>query len=271
MIKTTVVLSAALLLSLAAYAQGGPQGGPPPGPPHRGFGPGGPGGFGMHLGKVVTGAPYSATFTRQHTETLVGGNTISRTTTGTIARDSQGRTYEQETVTGGPWGSQNSGPKTITFIFDPIAGYSYTLDLSTNVATQRPLRNRANGSWPPTGNKPGDSAHNNPNVAVSNTTGGTYENLSNIETRTTTRTIPPGAIGNAQAITSTSTVLYSPDLQIVVSTTSNDPRTGQSSYTLNNIVTGEPAASLFQVPSTYTIKADNGGPGRGGRFARPPQ
>ncbi len=257
MIKTTAITAAALLLSFAAYGQGGPlggpQGGPPPGPPHRGFGPGGPGGpgFGMRPGKVVTGAPYWATFTNQFTQTLPGGNTIQRTTMGTIARDSQGRTYEQETVPGGPWGSQNTGSKTITFISDPVGGYSYTLDSTTNVAIQRPLRT------PPARIGP---TRNDPNVTVSTMTGGTYLNLTNIETRTTNHTIPAGTIGNAQPITSTSTVLYSPALQIVVSATRNDPRSGQSSYVLNTIVPGEPDASLFQVPSTYTIKAaQNGG------------
>ncbi|MFL6545931.1 MAG: hypothetical protein ACJ8LM_12220, partial [Candidatus Udaeobacter sp.] len=53
---------------------------------------------------------------------------------------------------------------------------------------------------------------------------------------------------------STSEIWYSPALQIVVSSKRNDPRTGESTYTLSNIQRGEPNPSLFQVPSDYTIQ-----------------
>jgi hypothetical protein len=69
-----------------------------------------------------------------------------------------------------------------------------------------------------------------------------------------THTIPAGEIGNAQPIASTSEIWYSPDLQSVVSSKRNDPRTGESTYTLSNIQRGEPSPSLFQVPSDYTIQ-----------------
>jgi hypothetical protein len=72
--------------------------------------------------------------------------------------------------------------------------------------------------------------------------------------KTITRTIPAGQVGNAQPIVSTDTVWFSPVLQVVVSSTRNDPRTGASTYALTNILTTEPAAALFVVPSTYTIQ-----------------
>ena len=34
----------------------------------------------------------------------------------------------------------------------------------------------------------------------------------------------------------------------------SDPRSGETTYRLTNIVRAEPAASLFQVPSDYTVK-----------------
>ena len=34
----------------------------------------------------------------------------------------------------------------------------------------------------------------------------------------------------------------------------NDPRNGESSYKLTNIVRAEPVRSLFQVPADYSIK-----------------
>jgi len=42
----------------------------------------------------------------------------------------------------------------------------------------------------------------------------------------------------------------------------SDPRFGDTTYTLTNIQRQEPAASLFAVPSDYTVT--QGGPGRHG-------
>jgi hypothetical protein len=57
-------------------------------------------------------------------------------------------------------------------------------------------------------------------------------------------------------------------LQLVVKSVRNDPRLGQVTYTLTNIQRVEPAASLFTVPSDYTVKQaimrDRGRRGPGG-------
>jgi hypothetical protein len=52
---------------------------------------------------------------------------------------------------------------------------------------------------------------------------------------------------------------YSPDLQVLVKSTRTDPRFGTTTYTLSNIQRTEPAATLFTVPSDYTVQ--QGGPG----------
>jgi hypothetical protein len=72
-------------------------------------------------------------------------------------------------------------------------------------------------------------------------------------TRTTT-VVPAGAVGNAQPITIVSEQWFSPDLQLLVMTRHSDPRSGESTYRLTNIVRGEPDRSLFEVPADYTIK-----------------
>jgi hypothetical protein len=70
--------------------------------------------------------------------TLVDGDTIQRTTTAQVARDSRGRTYTQQTMTSGPWAADSS-PKTVIFLFDPVAGYSYVLHPDKKVAMRRPI------------------------------------------------------------------------------------------------------------------------------------
>lgn len=240
---TRVVLTVTLFCSSFALAQMGPGG---PGP--RGHRPGGPAAFGFHSGKVVTGAPYSATVTNTSVRTLADGNTIQRTTTGTVARDNEGRTYTSETVTG-MFGQ--AGTKTMTFIADPVAGYVYTLNAETKTAMRRALHTpggkegfegRANGTRPA-----------NPNV-VAVDKGTQMVNGVNAQGKEMTRTIPAGTMGNEKPIVSKTETWYSPDLQVVIASTRTDPGEGTSSYALTNISRTEPAASMFQVPSDYTIK-----------------
>ena len=68
-----------------------------------------------------------------------------------------------------------------------------------------------------------------------------------------TTTLPAGAIGNQAPITVTSEQWFSPDLEILVMTRHSDPRSGDTSYTLTNIVRAEPQATLFDLPSDYTV------------------
>ncbi|HEX9368644.1 MAG TPA: hypothetical protein VF921_18580 [Vicinamibacterales bacterium] len=75
-----------------------------------------------------------------------------------------------------------------------------------------------------------------------------------VEGRKTTTVIPAGQVGNEQPITITSEEWRSTDLNILVLTRHSDPRTGESSYRLMNIVRAEPDRSLFMVPPDYTVK-----------------
>lgn len=245
--KITFATLGTVVVCTAALAQGPPPGGPH----HRGFGP--EMGMGMHPGKIVTGAPYSATVTNTHSQVLQDGNTIQSSTTGTVARDSEGRTYEKITFNGARFGQ--TGPTTLVFINDPVAGYAYSLNASTKVATRHALRT------PPAGSSiRGRHAENAeeanrvmPDRVTSDlgtqTVGGV-----NAAGTSVTHTIPANTIGNAAPITTTRETWTSPDLQIPVLSKTTDPRFGQSVYSLTNIQRAEPPASLFQVPSGYTIK-----------------
>jgi predicted secreted protein len=248
------------------------QMGPPPGGPHPGFRAGeGPGGlpFGPHPGKVVTGAPYSADVSNSVVQTLSDGNSIQRSTTGHVARDAQGRTYSQETITGGMLA--RNGPTTITFISDPVAGYTYVLNANTKVAMRRALKappakpeQTANGQPP---------SHPVPPNVMAVDLGTQIVNGVSATGKSITRTVPAGEMGNAQPIISTSEVWYAPSLQVVVSSKRTDPRTGTATYALTNIQAAVPAATLFQVPADYTIQDAPKGGGFGPRHGggpRPP-
>jgi hypothetical protein len=69
-----------------------------------------------------------------------------------------------------------------------------------------------------------------------------------------TTTIAAGEIGNEQPINIVSERWYSEELQTVVMSKHSDPRMGENTYRLVNINRSEPAHSLFEMPSDYTVK-----------------
>jgi hypothetical protein len=69
-----------------------------------------------------------------------------------------------------------------------------------------------------------------------------------------TTIIPAGAIGNAREIEIVSEQWFSDDLKVLVITRHSDPRSGETTYRLSNIVQGEPQRGLFEVPADYTLK-----------------
>jgi hypothetical protein len=79
-----------------------------------------------------------------------------------------------------------------------------------------------------------------------------------------TRVIPAGQLGNEKPITIVRESWYSNDLQTVVMSKHSDPWSGETTYTLTNIQRTEPDASLFAVPSDYTVT--QGHPGKEGRM-----
>jgi hypothetical protein len=80
----------------------------------------------------------------------------------------------------------------------------------------------------------------------------TIEGLPATGTRTTT-TIAAGAIGNVQPIKIVSEEWFSQDLQVLMLTKHNDPRSGETVYRLLNVVRAEPDPSLFAVPADEPI------------------
>jgi hypothetical protein len=66
--------------------------------------------------------------------------------------------------------------------------------------------------------------------------------------------IPAGAIGNRNPIVVSTETWIVPDLQVTVYTKHSDPRNGEVEFHIDNLKREEPAASLFAVPSDYTVK-----------------
>ena len=272
------ILILALALSCSAVAQG-------PGdvffeaPVQAGaiaFGSAGP-------GAVVKGAPYSAAITNESVQTLADGNRIVQSSDGSAARDSQGRT-RQDTPLPMIGGLAASNAPHLVLIQDPVAGISYTLNLTDKTAWKHSIP-------PPHPGMPGTAIETRTVVVHSGTAAATelppppasapmlfsqratlLEEPGNVTTENlgtqtmegvqvtgvrTTRTIAAGKIGNDRPINIVTEVWTSPELKTIVLSKRNDPRTGEQTFKLTNIQRGDPDASLFTVPSDFKT-TDNG-------------
>lgn len=263
-IKMCLVLSGALVLSAAALqAQRHGPDGPPFGAPMElmGF-------EGMHGGKVVKGAPFSATATSETTSTLQDGSVLRRTSQVSMYRDSQGRSRHEATFTGfGPLTASGT-PKKMVMISDPVAGVHIMLDDQQKVADKSALHTRG-GSGADAEAAPAFAGKMQKRMQQDEAAGllkkeslGT-QTINGIVTEgtRTTHTIPAGQIGNEKALQVISERWYSADLQIVLKSTRTDPRFGTTTYTVTSLQRTEPAATLFTVPGDYTVQIGGRGPG----------
>lgn len=66
--------------------------------------------------------------------------------------------------------------------------------------------------------------------------------------------IPAGEIGNRNPIVVSDETWTAPELKLTVYTRHSDPRSGEAVFRLENLKREEPAATLFSVPSDYTVK-----------------
>jgi len=238
----------------------------------------------------VLGAPYSAMMTNESSQLLADGNRITQSSSGTTARDSQGRTRQDAPLpTIGNMTAANAPH--LVFINDPVGQKTYTLNLTEKTAQSFAIPGVGIGTGLGVG--AGGSVETNTFVlklkqeAEASASGQTPEiatqrnlvmmdkakaetfgeatevNTEDLGTQTmegvlvtgtrTTKTIPAGQIGNEKPIRITIEVWTSPELKTVVMSKRSDPRMGEQTFRLTNIVRAEPDASLFTVPTDFTV------------------
>jgi hypothetical protein len=217
----------------------------------------------MGMQKTVKGAPYSAQAVSQFTQTLADGSHIQRSTTSSVARDSEGRVRREESVGAiGALAGSAASPKAV-FIHDPVGGSSYVLDpagKTARVSQPRSFTLNSDAAGTPEMHQRGEHARSSAQVKTEELGTQTMDGLT-VQGKRITRTIAAGQIGNEHQLQVVTEVWTSPDLQTTVMSTTNDPRTGVSTYKLTNVSRAEPDASLFQVPADY--KVTPGGTGHG--------
>lgn len=229
----------------------------------------------------VQGAPYSATITNESVQTLADGNRIVQTSNGSTARDSMGRT-RQETALPSIGNLSAANAPRLVFIHDTVAETSYTLNLSDKTAQRIPtfsIATKGPGGPGPVGGATATfmRVEGEGNVAVASgapplpppmafqatmiASDQAQVSTEDLGSKTmegiivngvrTTRTIPVGEIGNEKPISIVTEVWTSPDLKTVIYSKRSDPRMGEQTFQLTNIVRAEPDASLFKVPADF--------------------
>jgi hypothetical protein len=189
-------------------------------------------------------------------------------------RDSQGRTRTERWLSPPllqPDATKERAPRLIQ-IYDPVEGFSYTLDRRKHIArrvavqtlAEAPTKKAqtsadvANGQLTlPSLGRLGAGANNPRRPDMKREPLGT-EMIDGIEAEgwRTTITTAAGAIGNDKPIAHGCEIWHATDLQILVLSKCTDPRSGHSTMRLKILDRSEPDPTLFMVPSEYTIVGD---------------
>lgn len=234
--------------------------------------------------RITTGAPYSAEAVTESNQILADGNRITRKSLTRVYRDSEGRTRREEV--------NDAGIVTMVSIVDPVAHVSYVLQPDSRTAYREKarivmpsmMRSKIESAAPadqagridpppppppappapggirrmapPPPPAPGTIRMEKPEPGSTTHEDLGQQNVEGINATGTrmTHTIAAGAIGNLQPIKVVSEQWFSPDLQLLVMTKHNDPRTGDTTYRLQSIVRGEPDRSLFVLPADFTLR-----------------
>lgn len=210
-------------------------------------------------GQIVKGVPYQAQAVTTVKQTLATGAQITTEMKALVARDIEGRTRREQTLGSiGPWTLAGRDSPTLIVIQDPVKQMNYVLDPKTHLARyshQEPFdpdryarqlteqKNRANLNEPRT-----EKVESLGNKKI--------EGVLSQGKRTIT-TFPVGSVGNSAPLDIVVEYWYSPDLKVVILNRKNDPRVGEITYRLTNIVKKNPPASLFDVPPEYHLERDS--------------
>jgi hypothetical protein len=207
--------------------------------------------------KTVKGSPLTAEIVVIRETTLADGNRIHNESQSKVYRDGDGRVRREMGV---DFATPSTGKikHNLIVLTDPVAGTRYMLNPDNKTARQMPMRGGLNH---------GDKAHaEHMGPPPDGAAGVTKEQLGTksingiqAEGVRVTRTIPAGEMGNEKPISVVTERWYSPDLQVAVMTVHTDPMMGTVTTKLSNVIQGAPDASLFQVPSDYTVQGGKPG------------
>jgi len=203
----------------------------------------------------VTGAPYCGEVVTSRVQTLADGTHLtSESQTTKVCRDSMARTRNDRT-----------GNLPIIEITDPVAHVWYVLDTQGKTAHKMaylPPENSApaaraqlaKGTFSTPAQRPASTTDPKaPLTATEKLEPQTIEGIKAEGSRTTTTWPEGSSLGNDRPVVSVNESWTSPELKIPLLTKNLDPRYGDRTEKLTNLIRREPDPSLFQPPPDYTI------------------
>ncbi|MGI8992518.1 MAG: energy transducer TonB [Bryobacteraceae bacterium] len=195
---------------------------------------------------AIPHAPFSATTLMDNTQTLADGTTVTTITMTTIARDSEGRTHNENRYYLTPSDNGQGRIRDIT-IFDPTTRIQTTLipqTLQANVVALPPQQPRPVSL-------PVRPVIQRDDLGVSSIEGLIVHGFRQ------SRTIPEGAAGNNRPITITDEYWYSDELHMNITLKHTDPQHGTQLVTLTQVSRGEPDEKMFKVPAEYRMRDES--------------
>jgi hypothetical protein len=203
----------------------------------------------------VPNVPLTAVAELESTQVLDDGSSVGKKTFNNIARDSQGRIYnERRSMVPA---TSNATPELISFhIFDPTTRLNTFLNPDTHLAHQTVFQERALAQAMTASQGQGS-------VVAVNRAGyqeqdlGT-ESMENVVVHGTrkTRTVSAASSGTGKPVIVADEYWYSDELRLNMLVKHDDPRTGLQTVTITKVDRSEPPAATFEIPADYKIVDD---------------
>jgi len=209
----------------------------------------------VHPVAAVPNAPFSATVTTRFKSRWIGDRTKFQVdeTSFTIARDANGRTYDDQKWSAGDW-QVTSG-----HIYDPATRLNTTLIDKQHIARlwksmgEQPEyeTNPKSAKTPLTAEPPfwiyGEPVWRKQDLGTQVMEGVMVHGVRLI------RNIPASASGTGQPVETADEFWYSAELHMNLLIKHTDPRVGEQTFAITQIKCGDPDPQLFQVPEDFTI------------------
>jgi hypothetical protein len=193
----------------------------------------------------IPNAPLLAVVNTQSSEILKDGTTLNRKTMSAIARDRQGRIFNERRALV-PVSETVTPPILSIHIYDPQTRTNTFIDPQQQVAWQSTL-NRPPAAMPPLATSSAATPYvKEEDLGTRKMEGVEVHGVRDIQT------IPAEANGGKE-VTVVDEHWYSEDLRLNMLSIHKDPRTGEQTTTVTQVDRSEPDPAIFEIPSGYKI------------------
>jgi hypothetical protein len=207
----------------------------------------------------VEGRPLSGTEVYHSTQVLSDGTHVDKSNTSLFYRDDHGR-------------MRSESPAHV-LIFDPVAGFTYELNIKQKTYLRTPIPPRTAFEWiAAVGNGTDVSSTSakldgDPGASYTQRSRGRAaagqvteelppQSVNGVLAKGSriTIAIPAGTFGNDREVKVVNERWYSDDLKVLLKSSNNDPRYGVTTYEFTQIVQAPPDPALFQPPADYQLR-----------------